>query len=311
MIINGLGNAFVPSTPPARPALVGTDSVTLGTPSLGLGLKDRIKSIFRGRDPEAAYINVHKFGADVVAGRVRAEHVADRAEELGKDLKAGARSEKAPAASRKLLEESLFQREEGDFVNAERIANFLQGPAGLRSVARGELSINKEHEFEMSFAPGGGFRGSRSYEHEGRTFGFGYDILQKPGAGPSDPAAVYFRYSCPGFLGLQVKGNSLEGKSGATCLYFLPRLSDFQGRGDKSAVEDVSLVKKQIEEMVSSLDAAAPLSLQNYSYGYGRVGTTWHSQVITRGIDSLRDEDKALVAPAATEYALTDILGVR
>jgi N-methylhydantoinase B len=101
--------------------------------------------------------------------------------------------------------------------------------AGLNEQRDAALYVDKEHVFEMNYAPGGGFRGSSSHDKPGETHVMNVRVMQEPGAGDPDPAAVLVQFTNPGHLNVPVSNTPFDGRSGSTSLFFVHRLADVQG----------------------------------------------------------------------------------
>lgn len=299
-----------PSSPAAAPA-APADRVTLSSRPLvalvpGLGPR---------RDPDQAYQSVHELARSLRAGSVCAQDFNRRLPTLLRDIDAATHAPSAPASSRALLA-SLGVAYQGEVpqVSVDDTVSALQRDAGLGCTGNATVSIDKEHVFEMHYGSGGGFRGSSSYERGGRTRVLDVEVLQKPGAGPDEPAAIRLRYTYPAFFSFPMDATSLAGKSGTDSLYFVPRRSDVSGLeallSDRERIDAEQPVATMLADLVNSLDRQSPVSVQNDSRGFGRVGTSYDDCVRMPASFNPKRDARGMVAALLTEQAVTDVLGV-
>lgn len=173
----------------------------------------------------------------------------------------------------------------------------------LKKVAEERVATDYVHNFDMHYAPGGGFRGSSSYNSPGETRLAQVTAFQKEGAQSNDPALVQVDYERPGHVGPVLNGTIYDGKSSSRSTFFVPDLSKVVTIvGD--TVADDQTCKNVMERLFSSLDEASPLQLHNYSTGYGRVGTSYHESIRIGG----KDVDNRVLGAAAALHGAHQIL---
>lgn len=214
-------------------------------------------------------------------------------------LEAAAQADGLCDVSRQVLDAFSSSRE----LPVAAVSSLLQ-KAGLEKVASGRVSVDYEHHFDMHYAPGGGFRGSNSYNSAGETSLASVDAYQQPG---SKAGLVNLRYNRPGHVGPRIDGTILDGMSGANSLFFVPDLSQVQGL-EGHTIEGDGPTKQRLEQLFTSLDTASPVQLHNYQTGYGRVGTSFHDGVRVGGKEV--SENLAVAGGAASLHGMRQLLGV-
>jgi len=195
----------------------------------------------------------------------------------------------------------------GQQLPVDQVSRLLQS-TGLQPVAHGKVSANYEHHFDMHYAPGGGFRGSQSYNTPGETSLANFVAYQKPGASQQDPALVEVDFVRPGFVGPTLSGTLFDGRSSSKSLFFTQRLDQVVELSGNTISGDEDC-KKRLETVLSSLDQASPIQLHNYTTGYGRVGTSQHDALRVKGYSFSGNNDE-VHAGAATLHGMRQLLQV-
>lgn len=262
------------------------------------------------RDPDQAYAGLQHMGSALADGRMSVDTFNRQLPTLHREIAAAMNAPQAPGTSRAVLADLAG----ADRLSVEDIAAAVEREGGLRTTGEASLAVNQEHHFDMSYAPGGGFTGSRSYETPGETPVLGLDVLQKPGAGPDDPAAVRLRYSYPAFFTFDTHGTPFEERSGSDSLYFLKRRADAAELESlltqKRVVADVATVRKSFADVTNALDSLSPVSFHNDSYGFGEVGTTYREQIKMPVSFGVPEQTMGPVSAVMAENALTSVLDV-
>jgi hypothetical protein len=240
------------------------------------------------------------------------QHALDSLQNAGRELMSG-RTDALPQSPQIL--EAAFAHEGLSRMDKELIGYFTSEHSNpgadvayllgreLKKVAEERVATDYVHNFDMHYAPGGGFRGSSSYNSPGETRLAQVTAFQREGAQSNDPALVQVDYVQPGHVGPELNGTIYDGKSSSRSTFFVPDLSKVVTIAGNTVADD-NTCKNVMERLFNSLDAASPLQLHNYSTGYGRVGTSYHESIRVDG----KDVNNRVLGAAATLHGAHQIL---
>lgn len=266
------------------------------------------KGLFRSMDGLDALAKTRKLGQGMVAGELDNEDLQS-VESPKKVLQAA--GDVATGASKPIYDVVNNWVNNGDgLLPTASFERMLTQQYGLEQTGSGEISANYEHHFDMNYGSNGGFRGSKSYNTEGKTHLGSIRVLQQPGTPKDGPATIVVNYNRPGFVGPSLEGTGQDASSSFQSLYFVPDASKVQNATGTTHGDDAA-TKNRMESFLKSVEKAAAVELHGYTTGYGRVGTSHKSRV------NLGDE---IVTPgkhfphavaAALDHAISDTLKIK
>lgn len=311
------------SAPPIREdsvSISGKSEYDQGIPDLGPVAKKKgfLRFFGVGRmKPEEGYEGVQKMGNAISEGKITKLNFAANAENLYEQMKATCRMKDEGKISASVVRTMFYDYQawkdgqaEKPFA-AEDVVNVLNEKAGLKMIANGSLNLNFEHHFDMDYDAQGRFRGSRSYETEGRTPVMSARVLQAEGATERDPAVIVVDFERPGHMGLSLEGTSFAERSSSKSIFFVDALGKIKGLqgliADRDTTTHLAEAQENMKILLNSLDENADLQLHDYGVGYGRVGTSYYNDVNITGLpDDMPREHKTLAGIATLDHILKE-----
>lgn len=257
----------------------------------------RLARLFHRPDPERSHRISRGIGQELLEGRMTRKDLLRESKLLPQRLEAALGASTLPVASRKWVEaHAVHDPEEGDLrLPLDSIEDLLVSAGRLTLTGEGTVAIDYEHHFDMDYAPGGGFRGSRSYEAPGRTEMASIRVWQ----GPAGPAVVVVDSVAPGHAGPRVEGTDHDGESSSQSVYLVDDLSKIVG-ATGNTVDGDGPVKDRLEKLFQSLQANSQVEFRNFAMGYGRVGTSYYSKMRVGAVEVSDHDGLALRAASAS-----------
>ncbi len=315
------------SAPPIREdsvSISGKSEYDLGIPDLGPVAKKKGLLRFFGvgrMKPEEGYEGVQKMGKAISEGKMTKLNFAANADNLKEQMKATCRMKDEENSSAAIVK-SMFNRfkgwqdrEEGKPFSSEGIAELLTSKAGFKDMGEGRLSLNFKHHFDMDYDAQGRFRGSRSYDAEGKTTVMAARILQTEGATERDPAAIIVNFERPGHMGLSLEGTPFAERSSSSSIFFVDAMGKIKGlQGlitDRDTITHLAQGQENMKILLNSLNENSLLQFHDYGVGYGEVGTSYHNDVKIPEIkEDMPIEHKSLAGIASLDHILKEKFGV-
>ena len=265
---------------------------------LDLGAKARKKGLLRfigiGRmKPEEGMDGIMKMADAISQGKIDDKIFISNADNLEEQIKAVSRS-KDESGTVSLVKDMYEYHKawqkgwtEKPF-DTERIGKVLSEKTGWKLKDQGSLYMNFEHHYDMNYDDQGRFRGTSVYNTEGKTHVMSAKIFQKEGGTEKDPAAILLNFERPAHTGLSFEDTPYNGRSSSNSLFFVEHLGDIESLqgliNTGEAVSSLNEATSNAKVMFKSLDSKSQFQLHDYTVGYGRVGTSRHSEIIVPGM---------------------------
>lgn len=305
-------------------SISGKSEYDLGIPDLGpvAGKKGLMRFLGFGRmKPEDGYEGVQKMGKAIFEGKITKLNFAANAENLKEQMKATCRMKDGGNSSTAIIKSMFNGYEDWQDNHTEKpfttegVVDLLTSKAGLKNVGEGSLSLNFEHHFDMNYDDQGRFRGSASYDAEGKTTVMTARVLQAAGASERDPAAIVVNFERPGHMGLSLEGTPFAERSSSSSIFFVDAVGKIKGLqgliADRDTTTHLAEGSENMKILLNSLNENSELQFHNYGVGYGRVGTSYYNDVKIPGImEDMPIEHKSLAGIAALDHELKEKFGV-